>query len=167
MGGEISVQSIMNKGTTFSVTLPLSMIASIDPDIKIIAKPKTQLKILIVDDLPNILNALRRLLEDEQIVTVALGGRAALKILEDRGMSFDLMITDINMPDISGIDLYRYINKKHPKLSSQIIFLTGSISSEKINDFLGSIKNPYLEKPFTPQALAAAIVGIYPATEEK
>lgn len=167
MGGEISVHSIINKGTTFSVTLPLSMKASIDSDIKRIAKPKTQLKILIVDDLPNILNSLRRLLEDEQIVTVALGGRAALKILEDRGMSFDLIITDINMPDISGIDLYRYINKKHPKLGSQIIFLTGSILSEKINDFLGSINNPHLEKPFTPQALTTAIAGIYPATVEK
>jgi PAS domain S-box-containing protein len=167
MGGEISVQSIVNKGTTFSVTLPLSMKASIDPDIKILAKPKTQLKILIVDDLPNILNTLRRLLEEEQIVTVALGGRAALKILEDRGMSFDLVITDINMPDVNGIDLFRYIKKNHPKLASQIIFLTGSISSEKINDFLGSIKNPHLEKPFTPQELTAAIAGIYPATKEK
>jgi CheY-like chemotaxis protein len=106
-------------------------------------------------------------LEDEQIVTVALGGRAALKLLEERGMSFDLIITDINMPDISGIDLFRYIEKNHPKRASQIIFLTGSISSQKTNDFLGSIKNPHLEKPFTPQALTAAIAGIYPATKEK
>lgn len=167
MGGEISVNSVVNKGSTFSIRLPLGIKAPIDPAIKIKAKSRTQLQILIVDDLQNILNTLRRLLEDEQIVTVALGGREALRILEQRGMNFDLIITDINMADINGIDLYRYIKKNHPKFASQIIFLTGSIASEKINDFLASIKNPYLEKPFTPQALTEAIASICPATKEK
>jgi PAS domain S-box-containing protein len=166
MGGEIHVKSTVDKGTTFSVTLPLSIKAAIDPDIKINTTPKAKLKILIIDDLPYILNTLGRLLEDEQIVTLALGGREGLHLLETSKTNFDLIITDINMPDVSGIDIYRYIKNKHPEMAKQIIFLTGGSPSKKINNFLGSIKNPCLEKPFTLESLTAAIASIRPATEE-
>lgn len=167
MGGEIDVKSVVNKGTTFSITLPLTVKALGEPAVKIKAKPKSQLQILIVDDIQNILNTFRRLLEEDQIVTLALGGREALSILEERGSSFDLIITDINMPDISGIDLYRYIKRNHPKLASQMIFITGSLSSKKINDFFGDKKNPCLEKPFTPEALNEAIASVCPAIKEQ
>jgi CheY-like chemotaxis protein len=160
MGGEIFVNSKLNSGATFTITLPLNIKAPLNPLLKIVPKTIRKLNVLIVDDLPNILKTLRRLLE-EQTVTEALGGREALRILSEGSERFDLIIIDINMPDVNGIDLYRYVKHKHPKLTSRIIFLTGS-SSEKVKDFLASVDNPYLEKPFSPEELSAAIERLYP-----
>jgi PAS domain S-box-containing protein len=165
MGGDIRVESVVNTGSIFTIILPLNLKTVAGSEIKKYIIPASQLNILIVDDTPNALKTLHRLLMDEHNITDALGGREALTILQQRDKEFDLVITDINMSDVNGIDLYRFIKQKHPQLIHRIIFITGGVSSERVALFLADINIKHLDKPYTPEELNSAIATIYPATE--
>lgn len=162
MGGEITVKSVKKKGTCFSIVLPLNIKIKDQSIIKATPKTTSQLNILIIDDIPNALKTMHRLLIDEHFVTEALGGREALKILEQRGNEFDLVITDINMKDVNGMDLYRFIKQKYPQLADRIIFVTGGVFSEHVEKFLAGINNICIEKPFSSDDLYTGIATLYP-----
>jgi len=153
MGGNITVNSILNVGTYFTIYLPLNMKAESLAKDKIGLEPSTRLKILIVDDMPILLKSLHRILMDSHEVTDALGGREALRILEKNGNHFDLLIADVHMPDVSGADLYRYIAEKYPVLKDRIIFVSGGSLSTGTDKFLSTVKNTSLQKPFTREEL--------------
>ena len=110
---------------------------------------KTGCKVLIADDEPAIRNILARILSNKghQVHTVS-SGKAALAILHQKG--YDLLIADIKMSGVSGIDLYRTLKKKHPDMADKTVFITGDTMTEETNDFLVSSGRPYLAKPFTP-----------------
>jgi len=161
MGGVISVKSKISIGTTFTISLPLNIKAKSIATNEIISTPTSRLKILIVDDMSILLKSLKRLLRDDHDITDALGGRKALTILEEKGEQFDLIISDINMQDVNGIDLYNYIAKKYPKLQDRIIFISGGSLLTGSEEFFSTIKNPRLNKPFTREELFQTIAKFY------
>ena len=57
------------------------------------------------------------------------------------------------MPKLNGVDLYRYIEKEHPKLVEKMIFTTGDLLSQDVGMFLEEVDRPFLPKPFTPDEL--------------
>jgi CheY-like chemotaxis protein len=103
-------------------------------------------RILIVDDEPAILRALGRVLSGYQ-VTRALSGKEALSHIETAG-PFDVVFCDVMMPELSGIDVYERVRQVCPGQEQRIVFITGGAFTEHASQFLESIDNPKLGKPF-------------------
>jgi CheY-like chemotaxis protein len=110
---------------------------------------KTRSKVLIVDDEPAIRNILARILSNKghQAQTVS-SGKAALAMLHEKG--YDLLVADLKMSGVSGIELYETLKKKSPDMADRTVFITGDTMTEETNEFLASSGRPYLAKPFTP-----------------
>ncbi len=103
--------------------------------------------LLIVDDEKSIRETLADLLEKKGFsVRTARDGHEALEALKET--RFSLMIFDIKMPGISGIELYNEIVKKHEYLQGHLIAVTGDVFSADVKEFLSTTKCPYFLKPF-------------------
>ncbi len=155
LGGEISVESELGKGTTFRVVLP-----SLEPRTR--ARPTNQPaqvsltqrrgRVLVVDDEPGVGKVLRRILKDHE-VEVAAGGRQALERLQREPDHFDAVLCDVMMPDLGGKDLYEAVRRSHSGLERRFIFVSGGAFTTNAREFLEAIPNPKLEKPFNEPAL--------------
>jgi two-component system, cell cycle sensor histidine kinase and response regulator CckA len=156
-GGEIRVQSEVGKGTTFSICLPIREGTPTRENIPEEPRPTRRAKLLIVDDEPTNLKVFKRMIEKTHQVETALGGREAMGLLEKNGAEFDIIVTDLNMPDVSGMELHKYIFEKFPDLAKKMIFITGGAFTDASKDFLKQVDNPRLEKPFEAQELLKAI----------
>ena len=61
---------------------------------------------------------------------------------------FDMIICDIAMPNMSGIDVHRWLLQHHPRLAQRIVFLTGGAFTPGAREYLEKVQNPQVEKPF-------------------
>ena len=114
-------------------------------------------RILLVDDELLLLYSLRRMLDDLYDVTIALGGKKAIDIINKEAVPFDLILSDVSMPDINGVNLYLYIAEHHPGLEKKIIFMTGGPMSDYLDDFFVKNKTVCLRKPFEYESLRQVI----------
>ena len=113
-------------------------------------------RILVVEDEPVIGSVCQKVLTRQGFaVDVVSDGKKAIDSIHDR--RYDLCILDLRMPGIDGIQLYKYLAVNSPKLSQSIIFTTGDISNNQVSGFLNGSEKVYLEKPFTPDELVAAV----------
>lgn len=113
-------------------------------------------RILIVEDEPSIGQLCRTVLTREGYdVEIAPSGRVAQELIESN--SYDICMIDIRIPTLSGIELYRWLQKAKPELARNVIFTTGDIMSGETPDFLQQANRPVLAKPFTPSELRAII----------
>jgi CheY-like chemotaxis protein len=85
--------------------------------------------------------------------------RAAMDKL-DAGVTYDVILTDVRMPGMSGIELYSYILEKTPAMKNRIIFNTGDVMGADIKTFLAQNNLPYLAKPFDIKLLREKIADI-------
>jgi len=159
MGGEIKVESTPQKNTVFSIYLPMQFTVSSADEL---TKPMIGIhkNILVVDDSPVFLTIIKGILEKSHHVTTC-DGRAAIELVRTSPRKFDAVIIDLYMPDVSGIDLFRYISQSIPELKNRIIFITGGISTPIMQEFVSSISNPLLEKPFTANQLQQTLLKIF------
>ncbi len=105
-------------------------------------------RILVVDDEPGIAGVLAEVLQlDGHVVETVGNGQAALGKLAVG--EYDLILSDIRMPDLDGPALYREVERRHPTLLRRFIFLTGDIMSPETSQFLLQTAVPCLSKPFT------------------
>ena len=74
-----------------------------------------------------------------------------------RGSTYDLILTDVRMPGMSGIELHSYILEKTPAMKNKIIFITGDVMGADIKEFLMKNNLTYFAKPFDIEALKAKI----------
>jgi PAS domain S-box-containing protein len=157
LGGEITVASAVGKGSVFRVMLPPAKYSG--ETIKPGAQPaaaRHRARILVVDDEPSMGLSIRRALAPEHEVTAVTSARAALERLE-HGESFDLIISDLMMPEMTGMDLFAELARVAPSLAERTIFLTGGAFTPKAREFLDRVPNPRVEKPFEVQSLIALI----------
>ena len=73
-------------------------------------------------------------------------GARALEKLDHGG--YDLVLTDIRMPELDGSGLYRAMQRHHPALAHRIVFMTGDSLSDETREFLGNLNAPLIHKPF-------------------
>ena len=107
-------------------------------------------KILVVDDEPIVLRSCEGILKSEGYsITLATGGQEAINILQKD--DYDLVITDLKMPEVDGIDLIRWVRNSKP--ATGVVIITGYPSQETIKDALNLGIIDYLPKPFTPPVL--------------
>ena len=147
LGGDIGVESTPSKGTSFRVVLPpakpwRSATPTSPHDVR--ALPRR--RVLIIDDEPLVGDAIARSLSEENDVTVVTDAQQALRHIAG-GETYDVILCDLMMPVVSGMDLYAEILRTAPKLAGRLVFMTGGAFTPRARAFLESIGNPCLEKP--------------------
>ncbi len=149
-GGEISAESTYGIGTTFSIVLPLAaktIKEPTQPPPVMHAAEGTPLRLLFVDDEASILRSYKRAFGRDHHVVAATNGREALTAIAERP-DFDLVICDLSMPTMSGMQLYHHVRERHPEVAERFIFATGGATQRELEVFLRSVTNRVLEKPF-------------------
>ncbi len=159
LSGEVAIDSVVGRGTTVRITLPASDIAiQPAPDLEpspTVAAHASRRRILIVDDDRPVAVAIAFELQDHEVV-VAESGREALEILR-RERDFDLVLCDLMMPEISGIDVYESIGLTDPALLSRVVLMTGGAFTARAARFIAERSPPLLEKPFYPGQLRSVV----------
>jgi DNA-binding NtrC family response regulator len=107
----------------------------------------TRRRILLVDDDRVVATAIARELADHE-VTIALGGAEALDVL-GRTTSFDLVLCDLVMPEVSGIEVHGFVKAQRPELLDRFVVMTGGASTPRAREFLSGEGPRVIEKPFT------------------
>jgi CheY-like chemotaxis protein len=163
LGGRISAGRAPGGGACFTVELPAASVSGARPaagtEPADVAFPRGR-RVLVVDDERNVREVLARTLRlDEHVVETAANAPEALERL--RESSFDAVFSDVRMPGMSGIDLYREIERRHRALVGRVIFFTGTAPREEDLDFFQRTGRPCLHKPFlvteVRRTLAAAL----------
>ena len=104
-------------------------------------------RLLIVDDEAAQMKALCRTLEEEHYsVTGFTSATQALEVL--RRQEFDLLLTDLQMPDMSGMDLYAEVQRRFPGVAERFVFVTGGAFSPEAKRFLEEVAPSVIHKPF-------------------
>jgi len=150
----------MGKGTVFRVTLPVarSEQAEITPS----APPSWPCgagRILVVDDEPMMGSVVRRMLSSEHDVITLTSARAAQELVIS-GERFDVILTDLMMPEITGMDLYETLVEVAPEQAARVVFMTGGAFTARARDFLNKVRNPRVDKPFDLNTLRALIYSL-------
>ncbi len=158
MGGEITVDSAPGQGTTFRVHLPAAAESAAAPPPAEVVEVATERRgrLLVVDDEPLTCTALRRTLGDAHELICVQSGAAALKLFES-GEGFDLVLSDLMMPEMNGPELYRRTQALAPEQAKRFVFLTGGAFTHEAQTFLEAISLPVVHKPFDALALRAMI----------
>jgi signal transduction histidine kinase/ActR/RegA family two-component response regulator len=159
-GGEVGIESEVGKGTTVSVYLPRT--EAVAPVRLHAAAQRTETadvhvpgaRILLVEDDPRVRSATVGALEDLDYEPVACaGGADAIELFN--AQTFDLVITDVIMPEMSGPELIRYLKSTSPR-DFAVLFVTGYVGEGETDDLRGY---ELLRKPFTVGALASAVAA--------
>ena len=109
-------------------------------------------RLLVVDDDRIVASALRRLLGAQHEVTTVHRAREALDLIRSGGR-YDVILSDLLMPEMTGADLHRALLVVAPDQAAAMVFVTGGAFTPSARTFLASVPNPTLEKPFTFAAL--------------
>jgi DNA-binding NtrC family response regulator len=116
--------------------------------------PDLTLKILIVDDSPDTLEILSRNLSDNGYKTyISSNVPDAIRMLESE--TIDLVVTDLKMPKVSGLDLVRHVKSNYP--DTEVMMITGYATVDGAVDAVKSGAEEYLTKPFTEEELLSAV----------
>jgi two-component system phosphate regulon response regulator PhoB len=119
------------------------------------------LTILIADDEPHVVELVRVTLEDERVrVIEAPDGATALAVAA--GFAPDLVFLDVNLPDVSGLEVCRRLRRDERLAGARIIMLTAAAQQEDVARGLAAGANQYLTKPFSPVRLLSLVEGLLP-----
>ncbi len=165
--GKIYVESAPGGGTTFSIALPVVRQEAPTP------MPGTgasipdgrrgedrsrggPARLLVVDDEQAIVDVLCEALRaGGHQVDAAISGRLALEKIREE--TYDAVITDLRMPGMNGMDLFREVSRLKPELAVRFVFSTGDIVSAETRDFLERAGKPWVEKPFDVDKVAGLL----------
>ncbi len=148
-GGEILLEGEPGGGALFRVELPMEppRVAPAEPLPARTAAAGGR-TILVVDDEPEVASLLADILAaDGHHVDQAPNGARALERLG--AAAYDLIVTDMRMPELDGPGLYREVERRHPALVRRVIFLTGDLLSPELREFVERARVPTLAKPFS------------------
>jgi len=158
-GGEVGIVSDLGRGTTVSIYLPRTMTEATNVRLHPAAQRQEAdvtvpgARILLVEDDPRVRLATVGALEDLGYEPVSCsGGAEAMRLFAAE--DFDLVISDVVMPEMSGPELIRELRARRPDIA--VLFVTGFVGEGETDDLVG---HELLRKPFTVAALAAAVAG--------
>ncbi len=158
LGGTLTVASELGKGSTFRITIPVARTdARTAPEVVAVAAvPIRRGRILVIDDELLVLRGVVRVLSKEHEVVPIVVAREALALCK-AGEKFDLILCDLMMPDMTGMQLHHELSLVAPDQADRMIFLTGGAFTAEARRFLSEIPKEHLEKPFEPANLRAIV----------
>ncbi len=159
-GGHIEFESAPGQGTSFRVFLPIASPAKGQDRATTPSPLDTSIQLLVIDDEPAICASTERMLRNHAAIMTATGAREALQIIEDDPSSVDLILCDVFMPGLSGLEFHRRLSELAPDLAGRLAFMTGGIRSPGIQQSLDLLDNPLLQKPFTRRALLDTLADL-------
>ncbi|HME73362.1 MAG TPA: PAS domain S-box protein, partial [Myxococcota bacterium] len=158
LGGGIDFESELGKGTAFRVRLPAwhgeRGVAPAGA-----CGHAGRMRLLLVDDDPLVLRAMRRQLEREHDVLAATSGQECLALLQ-HGEKFDAILCDLMMPVMTGMQLYDAMAQEFPRDAERMVFVTGGAFTERAQQFLERVPNPRVAKPIDADALRTAFAAL-------
>ncbi|MCF7905344.1 MAG: PAS domain S-box protein [Candidatus Marinimicrobia bacterium] len=163
MNGQIKVESEVGQGTTFTILLPTTRMEEETEVVPEIATDQVSrpLRILFVDDEEGISTATKSVLEKQGCtVTIADNGEEGLALFKANSSAFDMVITDLSMPEMSGAELgqaIRALSKHVPLLLS-----TGDLDAKLQQEYLSFGFNGFIRKPWSETELVKAINAMAP-----
>lgn len=148
LGGELNVESELGKGTVFRTVLPVATDGALAiAPAPTVGAPGRRGRILVVDDEPLLRAALQRMLSPEHDVVAVTSGLGAIERVSD-GERFDVILCDLMMPEVTGMDLHAELLRLAPDQADKVIFMTGGAFTSRGREFLDKVLNPRVEKPF-------------------
>ena len=159
LGGDIQVRSERGQGTTFRVTLPVQSAPpppgprpSPPPPLEAGRRPR----VLLIDDEAHLGVTLSVGLREQADVVAVRSGREAVRMLA-ADPAFDLILCDLMMPDITGVDVFEEVNRARPELAGKFVFMTGGAVTDRARRFLEEIPGQRLDKPFRLEQVEALL----------
>ncbi len=167
MGGDITVTSEQGKGSTFTLTIHAPSVAEeVDDAFDEDDMPLPALNVLLVEDIE--LNAIvaRSVLEKlGNSVDVAMTGKAALEMFKPG--EYDLVLLDIQLPDMTGLDISRELTKRYPREDlPPLVALTANVLKDK-QEYLNAGMDDVLSKPLSVPALTAMIKKFWDTQDDE
>ena len=160
-GGDIQVESELGKGTRFVIRLPIwteaNALRSEPPVSKTVALASLHGRILIIDDEAPLRLVMERLLSTQDVVSASSGTEALRILQEDR--AFDLILCDLMMPGVTGMDVHHWLVEHHPMLASRVVFITGGAFGPAATDYLSQVENLKIQKPFGKDEFREMVSG--------
>jgi signal transduction histidine kinase/CheY-like chemotaxis protein/putative methionine-R-sulfoxide reductase with GAF domain len=156
--GYIDVHSQVGKGTAFNIYLPAQeALQPVNPQAETpVSLEGNGRKVLVVEDDHATLAALQALLEAHHYqVLTASNGVEALRKFESLMGSVELVVSDVVMPQMGGLALYRKISEQWPK--TKVLFITGHPMGKESQEFLENGSISWLQKPFSIQEFNHAV----------
>ena len=162
LGGTLAVESVVGKGSLFRISFP-ELTEGVAHGVDAAPRggeadqpaPQTRRgRVLIVDDEPRLCAILARLLGSEHEVTTFTSAMSAVERIA-AGQRFDVIFSDLMMPGMSGMDLHAELSRIAPQQAKRMVFLTGGAFTPKASEFIGTVRNRLLDKPFDYAVLAA------------
>ncbi len=157
VGGTIVAESEVGRGTCVRVTLPATQQALPDRAEPVAAAgPHRRARILVVDDEPAIGTAIGRILGRLHEVAVVASARAAISRIA-AGERFDVILCDLMMGVMTGMDLYAAVARIAPEQAERIAFMTGGAFTPRAREFLETVGNRRIDKPFDANTLLSLV----------
>jgi CheY-like chemotaxis protein len=110
-------------------------------------------RVLVIDDEAAVGRTIQRLLGEQYDVVVLTAGSEAVELLVGKAADFDLILCDLTMPDVSGMDVYLQSVQARAEIGQRFVFMTGGTFSPRARDFLDQVPNERLDKPFDLQTV--------------
>ncbi|HKP65108.1 MAG TPA: PAS domain S-box protein, partial [Casimicrobiaceae bacterium] len=159
-GGTLSVDCPPKGGAVFTITLPVGSVDATRTAATPIAPPSPmQRSILIVDDEAEIRETLADILgrARHRVVTASSGRQALERMATER---YDVILTDIRMPDLDGRALYQEIARRWPRQAERVVFITGDTLASALREFVAASGRPVIEKPFSPNDVRRVVAEL-------
>lgn len=161
LNGELTVESRVGIGTKVRIILPpaidQTMTARSKVDLAIPLHAMVQRKLLIIDDESLLVETLGRALSSDHIVSTTTSPAEALRLIDKDQEAFDVILCDLMMPEMTGMDFYEQLKKRYPGSESRIVFMTGGTFTSQAQQFLNEVPNVRLEKPFNLKEIRALL----------
>lgn len=156
LNGEISIESSPGEGTEIKVSFPVNqqkLTEHVELELdKLSGVAAIHGRVLVVDDEPGVRLAVARILKEHQVVEACSGANAMELLQQDS--EFDVVMCDMMMPNISGIDLHKWLNDEIPSLAARVMFMTGGVFAPTSQSYLKNLDNVVFEKPFNRKKMA-------------
>jgi two-component system, NtrC family, sensor kinase len=181
LGGGIRVESEVGKGTRFVVRLPVGqvpasrqvpmmqqtlVVSDTEAGLEVAPDSLVRGRILVVDDEAGLRRGAQRMLGHLHDVVLASSGKEARDILEG-DCAFDLILCDVMMPEISGMDLHAWLVGYDPVLAGRVVFVTGGAFTPRAAEYLARVHNLRIEKPVEQSSFTALVAGLVEAARSE